>query len=313
LAPVLKLDYLIVDVFTDHPFGGSRLTLFPDGDEVPVRLMQKLALEMGCGETAFVLRDADRNSRSAALRIFTPTVEIPFAGHSVLGATFALDTLQRLPRPDESTTFAWKLEAGRFTVNVQASSEGAIYSLMNDPPTFLGQYFQRGKVARTLGISEEEIAITGLPCEIVSTGLPIHIVPVSSLDVIRSIHLRQREADAIARDLGFGDLFVFTCETVFPESNVHCRMFAPHFGIPEDPASGSATGSLAAYLIKHRLVKISEKVRIISEQGLEMGRPSRLIVEAEISGGQARRIQVGGRCVLVGHGVIELSEDFRES
>jgi trans-2,3-dihydro-3-hydroxyanthranilate isomerase len=309
---VLNLNYLTIDVFTDRPFGGSRLTLFPDGDKVPREQMQMLAMEMGCGETAFVLPGSGERSHIAALRVFTPTVEIPFAGHSVLGATFAMDRLGQLKNRRAQDPFTWKLEAGSFKVFIQDSDRGTIYSLLNDPPAFLGQYFQRGKVARTLGIDEDEIAITGLPCEIISTGLPIHIVPVSSLDVIQSIHLRQREADAIARDLGFGDLFVFTCETVYPESDVHCRMFAPHFGIPEDPASGSATGSLAAYLIKHRLIKLSERVRIVSEQGLEMGRPSRLIVEAEVSGGQATRIQVGGQCVLVGQGTIELSDDLAQ-
>ena len=145
-----------------------------------------------------------------------------------------------------------------------------------------------------------------MPCEIISTGLPIHIVPVGSLDAVMAINLRRREADVIARDLGFGDLFVFTFETVTDEAAVHCRMFAPHFGIPEDPASGAATGSLAAYLVKHRLVRFTDSLQIISEQGLEMGRPSRLFVEAEVENAKARNIQVGGHCVLVGRGSIEL-------
>jgi trans-2,3-dihydro-3-hydroxyanthranilate isomerase len=124
---------------------------------------------------------------------------------------------------------------------------------------------------------------------------------------MQRIILRHRDADAIARDLGFGDLFVFTCETVHADSTVHCRMFAPYFGIPEDAASGTATGALVAYLVKHRLVKYSSKVRIISEQGLEMGRPSRIIAEAVITGGRATDIQVGGQCVLVGSGTINIS------
>ena len=170
----------------------------------------------------------------------------------------------------------------------------------------MGQYFHRKKVARTLGISEEEIAITGLPCEVISTGLPIHIVPLGSLEAMEQINLRRRDADAIAGDIGFGDLFAFTCETVKKGSTVHCRMFAPHFGIPEDPASGAATGALAAYLVKHRLVKFTDRVRIVSEQGLEMGRPSRLVAEAKIFGGSAGSIQVGGSCVAMGTGRIVL-------
>ncbi len=303
---MLRLEFLLIDVFTEHPFGGSRLTLFPDGGEVPPGLMQKLAQEMGLGETAFVLPRKGKQSGRAGLRIFTPLVELPFAGHSVLGATFAYDHLGLLDRKDDSASFTWELEAGTFQVFLLGNGGDTIYSLLQDPPIFLGQYFHRGKVARALGIPDSEIAITGLPCEIISTGLPIHIVPVGSLEAMRAMKLRRREADAIARDLGFGDLFVFTCETVDPEATVHCRMFAPHFGIPEDPASGAGTGSLAAYLIKHRLIKLGERVRIICEQGLEMGRPSRLFVQAEVHGGHASRIQVGGQCVLVGSGSVQL-------
>ena len=113
-------------------------------------------------------------------------------------------------------------------------------------------------------------------------------------------------AQSPARDLGFGDLFVFTCETVAADATVHCRMFAPHFGIPEDAASGAATGALMAYLVKHRLVRAEPTVRVVVEQGLELGRPSRIVVDAEIRNGQARAIRVGGQCVLVGSGRIDI-------
>ena len=298
----MNLEYLLVDVFTDRPFGGSRLYLFPDGKNVPESLMQQVAMELGGGETAFLVPAKNSGDNRSGLRVFTPAAEIPFGGHSVLGATFALDQLglrQSGPNPE---AFRWELEAGNFDVITRDEGGKRLFSLIQDSPVFLGQYFHRSKVARTLGILEEEIAITGLPCEVISTGLPIHIVPLSTLEAVENITLRRRDADAIARDLGFGDLFVFTCETVHPESTVHCRMFAPHFGIPEDPASGAATGALVAYLVKHRLVKHDPKIRVISEQGLEMGRPSRLVAEAEISGGQARTITVGGHCVMVGTG-----------
>lgn len=298
----MDFEFLLIDVFTDRPFGGSRLNLFPDGGMVPADLMQKLAMEMGPGETAFIVPPRRRGDERSGLRVFTPAAEIPFGGHSVLGATFALDQLDRCARG--SGSFTWELEAGDYRVVVRDEGPLRTYSLLQDAPVFMGQYFHRGKVARALGIAEDEIAITGLPCEVVSTGLPIHIVPVASLETVQRITLRRREADAIARDLGFGDLFVFTCETEDPEATVHCRMFAPHFGIPEDAASGAATGALVAYLLKHRLVKLAPRVRIVSEQGLELGRPSRIVAEADVEGGRARAIEVGGHCVLVGSGRI---------
>jgi len=303
---VTKLEFLLVDVFTDRPFGGSRLTVFPDAAAVPPQVMQQLALEMGPGETAFVLTDVRPGQTHAALRVFTPQVEIPFAGHSMLGAAFALDVLGRRARADLGAPFTWDLEAGHYTVSTRHSERGPIYSLRHDTPSFLGEYYHRGKVARALGLDESDLAITGLPCEIISTGLPIHIVPVGSLAAVRQASLRSREADLIARDLGFGDLFLFTFETVSPEATVHCRMFAPHFGIPEDPASGAAMGSLAAYLVKHRLARAGQRLAFVGEQGLELDRPSRLFVEAAIRDGRAVDIDVGGHCVQVGRGVIQL-------
>lgn len=302
----MKLDFLLIDVFTDKPFGGSRLYLFPDGHLVPTEMMQNLAMELGAGETAFIVPARNGGDDRCGLRVFTPAAEIPFGGHSVLGATFAMDQLDKRGPAGEAGAFTWELEAGRYQVTTRQDGDRVTYSLQQDDPAFMGQYFHRGKVARTLGISEDEIAITGLPCEIISTGLPIHVVPVGSLEAMEAINLRRRDADAIARDLGFGDLFVFTCETVSEEATVHCRMFAPHFGIPEDAASGAATGALVAYLVKHRLVKHTERIKIVVEQGLELGRPSRIVAEAKISGGQAREIQVGGQCVLVGTGCINI-------
>jgi trans-2,3-dihydro-3-hydroxyanthranilate isomerase len=302
----MELEFLLIDVFTDRPFGGSRLNLFPDGSGVPPRLMQDVAKELGAGETAFIVPSSAAGTDRSSLRVFTPAAEIPFGGHSVLGATFALDHMGSREVSGDNEAHTWELEAGQYQVVTSRENGHLIYSLRQDAPVFMGQYFHRGKVARSLGLPEDDIAITGLPCEVISTGLPIHIVPLASLEAMKKIILRHRDAEAIARDLGFGDLFVFTCETETPEATVHCRMFAPYFGIPEDAASGAATGALVAYLVKHRLVKYSSRVRIICEQGLEMGRPSRLIAEAGIAGGQATDIQVGGQCVLVGSGTINI-------
>ena len=303
----MELEYLLVDVFTNRPFGGSRLYLFPEGGRVPEETMQALAQELGAGETGFLVPPRSGEANRSGLRVFTPAAEIPFGGHSVLGATFALDQLGLRQRSTVTEApFTWELEAGRYQVLTYGEDGERIYSLVQDPPVFMGQYFHRNKVARTLGLAEDEIAITGLPCEVISTGLPTHVVPVASLEAMANIRLHRSEADTIARDLGFGDLFVFTCETVAEDASVHCRMFAPHFGIPEDPASGAATGALLAYLIKHRLIKFDREVRIIAEQGMEMGRPSRLIARAEIVGEQTRSIQVGGSCVLVGSGRIDI-------
>lgn len=299
---------MLIDVFTREPFGGSRLTLFPDGGGLDEGLMQSLAGEMGTGETAFVVPGSGGDNR-AALRIFTPSGEIPFAGLSLLGATCGLDIQGRIGGDGPRTSFVWEVDAGALPITIDREDGSTIYSLTHHEPEFIGQYYQRAKVARALGVEEQELTITGLPCEIVSTGLPIHIVPVGSLDAVRRIKLSRAAAMEIALDLGFGDLFVFTCETEDPQADVHCRMFAPDLGIPEDSASGSACGSLIAYLVKHRLIQPAPRVRIACEQGIEMGRPSRLYVDAEVVDGVATRVRVGGHCVLIGRGRISLPEE----
>jgi trans-2,3-dihydro-3-hydroxyanthranilate isomerase len=301
-----ELDFLLIDVFADEAFGGSRLTLFPSGRDLPVAVMHKIAREMSPGETAFVLDRPSRGADRARLRVFTPEVELPVAGHAMLGATFGLDVLGWRESASTVRPFIWSLEGSDVPITTRRTGDDAIYVLAHGEPTFLGQYYHRDRVAAALGLAESEIAVTGLPCEVISTGLPIHVVPVGSLAAVQQAILRRRDADLIARDLGFGDLFVFTCETVDPEASVHCRMFAPHFGIPEDPASGVAMGALAAYLVKHRLIRWSDRLAFLAEQGLEMDRPSRLFVEATVRAGVATDISVGGRCILVGRGKITL-------
>ena len=305
---MVSRDYLMLDVFTNAPFGGSRLAVFPDGRGLSTGMMQIIAREMGTGETAFVI-PAEETPLRSSLRIFTPSAEVPHSGLSLIGATAALGRGGLVPEGEGELHVTWRTEAGLFPVVVGRGEDPVLYSLVLEPAQFIGQYYQRGKVARALGISEQDISITGLPCEIVSTGLPIHIVPVGSLAAVQSIVLSRSAAAEIVKDLGFGDLFVFTCETENPDVDVHCRMFAHDFGIPEDAATGSACGSLIAFMVKHRLVRLTPRVRIVCEQGLEMGRPSRIVVEADVADGRVRSIRVGGRCVTVGEGRIMFDAD----
>ncbi len=298
-----RYSYLHLDVFTRTPFGGSRLTLFPDAGDLTRAQMQDIAREMGEGETAFVTSEA-RQDEAWDLRIFTPMGEVPMSGISLLGATCGLEHLGRLVPRRQGRRFRWRTETGIYPVLVSREGGTPLYSIEYPPAEFIGQYYQRAKVARALGIRERDIAITGLPCEIVSIGLPIHIVPVGSLAAVQDVRPSRSGARELAADLGFGDLFVFTCETVSPEADVHCRMFAQSFGIPEDAATGSAVGSLLAYMVKHRLVAGRERVRIVSEQGVEMGRPSLLYAEADLQDGRIVRTSVGGHCVVVGEGTL---------
>ncbi len=299
--------FILVDVFTDRPFGGNQLAVFPEADDIAPSEMQQIARELNLPETTFVLPPRQSGSLRS-LRIFTPEAEVPFAGHPIVGTIFAMDYEGTLRGGEEVVVL--DLEATAVPVRLYRKPEsGALDRVVmtQQKPVFLGQFHHQDCVAESLGLSVSDLAITGLPCEVVSTGLPVHIVPVGSLEIIQRIRLNPEKLAEIQHTLGFSDLFVFTFETEDPEALVHCRMFAPSYGIPEDPASGGASGALGAYLVKHRAVQLEPVIRLFTEQGLEMNRPGRVLVEIETQGSSITAVRVGGVAVVVGEGRIHPS------
>ncbi len=294
--------FLLVDVFTETPFGGNQLAVFPDATDIPDALLQTIARELNFTETTFVYPCT--SDTLARLRIFTPEAEVPFAGHPVVGTAFALEHEGRLR--DCSSDVVLELEGGDCPVHLNRGDDGRLLRavMTQQKPVFLGESHRTDIVAEALGIDVADIAITGLPCEVVSTGLPVHMVPVGSLEAMRRIQIHPDKLTQLSNAIGFGDLFVFTFDTVDPTATVHCRMFAPSFGIPEDPATGSANGCLGAYLVRNRAVPMSRLIRIESEQGIEMGRPSRLSIEIETAGQRIVAVRVGGAAVVVGEGTL---------
>jgi trans-2,3-dihydro-3-hydroxyanthranilate isomerase len=267
--------------------------------------LQAIARELNFTETSFVYA-ANRASSTARLRIFTPDAEVPYAGHPVVGTAFALEA-EGLIAPG-SSQLKLQLETQLVAVRLDRSDQGALLeaTMTQERPSFIGQFHRRDLVAAALGLDVQALAITGLPCEVVSTGLPIHIVPLADLAAMRRIRIQPEAMTQLAETLGFGDLFVFCFDTVDPTATVHCRMFAPSFGIPEDPATGAASGALGAYLLKHRAVPPQRLLRFVSEQGLEMGRPSRISIEIESEDGRICAVRVGGAAVIVGRGELLL-------
>jgi trans-2,3-dihydro-3-hydroxyanthranilate isomerase len=292
--------FFLVDVFTDQPFGGNQLAVFPCADEIAPSRLQTIARELNFTETSFVY--AANGADAARLRIFTPDAEVPYAGHPVVGTAFALEAEGRIARGAQMLQL--QLEAGLVPVRLDRGDGGALLqaTMTQERPSFIGQFHRRDLVAAALGLDTHALAVTGLPCEIVSTGLPIHIVPIADLEAMRRIRIQPEAMAKLAEALGFGDVFVFTFDTVDPSATVHCRMFAPSFGIPEDPATGAASGALGAYLVKNRAVPPQRLLRIVSEQGLEMGRPSRISIEVESDQARIVAVRVGGSAVIVGSG-----------
>jgi trans-2,3-dihydro-3-hydroxyanthranilate isomerase len=275
------LRYVVVDVFTDKPLAGNQLAVFTDGRAADDATMQALAREMNFSETVFVLPpEADGHAR---MRIFTPVSELPFAGHPILGTAFVLAQPLQL--------IEIRLETGSGTVPVRVEREGPriTFGWMVQPVPEWRPYERADELLEVLGVESE------LPVEWYDLG-PTHVfVALRSADEVAAL---RPDFQALA-ELPIG----VNC---FAPSGDRwkTRMFAPHDGVSEDPATGSAAGPLAIHLLRHGRIASGEEIEI--EQGAEIGRPSRLFARAEGTADAIERVEVGGSAVVVARGEFRL-------
>ncbi len=303
-----KLRYHLVDVFTDRAFGGNPLAVFPHAREVSPRVMQALAKEFNLSETTFVLPPGDTRN-TYRVRIFTPAVELPMAGHPTIGTTFVLAREHLFDWAGPETTIRLEEGIGTIPVTLRQEGNGAVFIQMSQPlPAFGAQLANKQAMAEILSLEKDAID-PQLPLEVVSCGVPFLFVPVRDIRAMRSIRFRQDVSKRVLRDFETANVFVFTREVEMEGATVHSRMFAPVLGVAEDPASGAASGPLGCYLVRHGLVAQAKKVEIVSEQGIEMGRPSVIHIEIEQEDGRITAVRVGGQCYYMGEGYIELRED----
>ncbi|MDW8319129.1 MAG: PhzF family phenazine biosynthesis protein [Anaerolineae bacterium] len=303
--------FIQVDVFTDRPFGGNPLAVFPDAQGLSDAEMLQLARELNLSETTFVLPPT-RPGADFKVRIFMPTQEIPFAGHPLVGTHWALAHLGRVRLQEPTTCVTFELGVGLRSAVLHVA-EGRVTRVVTDHqrPEFLAVADARQvqRLAQGLGLPAAAITATGTPVQVVSTGFPQLFVPVRSLAEVSSLHPFRLDVPALAEvcgELGLPavDVAVFTQETALPGRHVHLRFFAPTSGVPEDPATGSASGGLGAYLVRYGLVPAGRPVaEIHTEQGLEMGRPSHVVVEVEGPADDIRMVRVSGSAVKVLEGV----------
>jgi trans-2,3-dihydro-3-hydroxyanthranilate isomerase len=295
------------DVFTAEPFGGNPVAVVPDADGLSDDQLQQIAREMNLSETVFVFPPTDP-AAVVRLRIFTPSQEIPFAGHPVLGTFFILAELGIIPVKEPITRVMQECNIGLFPVELYALAGRVERIVMTQPkPEFLGPVEETDdlyKVAVALGLSKHVIADTQWPIEVVSTGLPVMVVPVRTLTAVRSIRPDASAIMDVCRRFGANGIMVFTTVTVDPTATVHTRMFAPSIGILEDPATGSASGALGAYLVQNGVIEVTPMTEIISEQGYEMDRPSRILVQVDSDDDIIQSVRVGGECVMVISGTL---------
>jgi trans-2,3-dihydro-3-hydroxyanthranilate isomerase len=300
--------FIQVDVFTDRPFGGNPLAVFPEADGLTTKEMQHLAAEMNLSETTFVL-PPHAPEADFRVRIFTPRKELPFAGHPVIGTHWVLAHLGRVRLHEPVTQVRFELGAGVLPADLHVRAGRVEQVVMTQGrPAYLAVLHDLADLADGLGLPPEAITETKLPVQVVSTGIPQMMVPIRSLAEVQSLdagRLNVAALDRACRAVDTDCVMVFTFETERPETAVHVRMFAPMLGVPEDPATGSANGGLGAYLVHHRAVPVDgPTVHLLSEQGAEIGRPSLLTIEVDTTGEDISAVRVGGRVVPLIEGTI---------
>jgi len=300
--------FLQVDVFTDVPFGGNPLAVFPDADGLTTAEMHSLTREMNLSETTFVL-PPEAPEADFRVRIFTPAKEIPFAGHPVVGTHWVVAHLGRVDLQEPLTRVHFELGVGVLPADLHVA-DGIVEKVVmtQGRATFHDTLEDLSDLAVGLGLPSEAIRETDVPVQVVSTGIPQMMVPVRSLDEVQKLSADALNVAALnraCRAVGTECVMVFTLETERPEATVHVRMFAPLLGVPEDPATGSANGALGAYLVRHQVVPVGEPTtHILSEQGAEMSRPSTLHVEVDHQDEEITVVRVGGQVVPVIEGVV---------
>jgi trans-2,3-dihydro-3-hydroxyanthranilate isomerase len=315
-----KLRYHLVDVFTNRPFGGNQLAVFTNGRGVPASTMQQIANELNFSETTFVLPPREAGN-DFWVRIFTPAVEMPMAGHPTIGTAFVLALEQWVELVEgQETAIRFEEGVGVIPVKIQGENNSPTLIKMSQPlPEFGPEFKDRVVMAEMLSIDPSGIDST-YPLQVVSCGVPFLFVPLKNLATIRQVKLRLDVWERELKDFASPHLFVFTWETELKKSTVHSRMFAPALGIAEDPATGAASGPLGCYLVKYdrRLLvhstlpsgaeqvtdHPSRQEHFISEQGFEVGRPSLIHIEIEREGDLITGVVVGGQCVYMGEGFI---------
>jgi trans-2,3-dihydro-3-hydroxyanthranilate isomerase len=293
--------YLHYDVFTDLPFEGNQLAVFPEPAGLSTEQMQTITREMNFSECTFIF-PPETPGTNVRMRIFTPGDELPMAGHPTIGSTFAL-AKEGVIKPGQKD-FVFGLNVGPTPVSLEWKGPALDFAWMTQKnPEFGGEIKDRAGFARALGLHTRDLA--DAPPQRVSCGTPFLFAALTSRAVVDSVVLDVRAYTDVCKASGLTalPLFIFTTERASAGTElIYSRMLAPGFGIAEDPATGGASGPLGCYLFKHGLLPREALAKFVSLQGVKMLRPSRIHISIDTQGEEIIRVRVGGRSVLVGDG-----------
>ena len=304
----------VVDVFATRRYAGNQLAVVEDAGDLDRELMQRVAAEFDFSETTFVgaapaVGDGDECDPSGVdASIFTPAAEIPFAGHPTLGTAHVVREALADETVDEVVL---NLGVGPVPVEVERSGGAETLWMTQQPPSF-GEALAHEDLAAVLGLDAAALD-DDWPVQVVSTGLPTIVVPLTDRRALTAIEVDRDAYDRVTGERGAKNVLAFCPDPRSAENDLSVRVFAPFYGVPEDPATGSSNGCLAAYLARHRYFGGSSVTARV-EQGYETGRPSLLELRAEdageageagaADGGDAVSVEVGGQVVPVAEGTL---------
>jgi trans-2,3-dihydro-3-hydroxyanthranilate isomerase len=299
----MQLTYHTLDVFTERRFAGNPLAVVTDGAEaLDSDAMQRIAREFNLSETVFVLA-SDRPAHAAKVRIFTPTRELPFAGHPTIGTAILLASLRDTTASEEALIV---LEQAIGTVRVGVRlRNGSAFAEFDAPkvPVEAGQLPPAERLASGLGLIPSEIGFENHKPSCFAAGNAFAFVPVASLDAIARAAPQLPHWTVAFEEQGIVGAFLYTRQCQHTTSSFHARMFAPSSGIAEDPATGSAAVCLAG-VVKHFDGLPDGQHRRVIEQGYEMGRPSEIALTLDVTAGKLGNVRIGGHAVRVSEGTM---------
>lgn len=298
--------FLTADVFTNRPFAGNQLAVFPDAAGIPDEHLQAIAREFNLSETVFVFPPADKK-HTRRLRIFTPAEELPFAGHPTVGTAFVLASLGEIPLSGAETRIVFEEGVGPVPVMLRGSGREPTFAqltaakLPETGPPPPGRTF----LAELLGLDATDILGGMTSPQAVSCGLAFLFVPLRDRDAVKRARIRMDHWESTLKSYWAPQVMVFSRDPEQAGADVRARVFVPGLAVPEDPATGSAAAALGGYL-GSRDGATDGILRYLVEQGVEMGRPSYLHIEVDKRAGEITAVRVGGECALMMEGTLEV-------
>lgn len=289
------MKFYIVDVFAETKYTGNQLAVFTDIDTLSDQEMQQIAKEMNYSETTFITSENVKNG-GYDVRIFTPKEELPFAGHPTLGTAYILQQ-EVIKQIDEKIIL--NLKVGQIPVSFHYRDQSTDLLWMQQKQPVFSQEFAVDTLAKVLSIDSSEIDYK-FPIQEVSTGIPFIIIPLKSQATLKRIKINKDKYFELIDNTQAKSILVFCPETYNPENNLSVRVFADYLGVPEDPATGSANGCLAGYLVHYSYFG-EEAINLRVEQGYEIGRPSLLLLKAQQKN-EVIEVFVGGKVIMVAKG-----------